>query len=69
MKWLYPKTLGKYPPSRYAHTMNYHKPLYSLIIHGGRNDYENVPFLDDIHILNCKTLIWVEILIKGKTPL
>ena len=53
---------GEKPKPRYFHTMNYYEPGDFLIIHGGRNDYQNESFaLDDTFIFNLNLLQWHKI--------
>ena len=57
-KWEYPEIAGKHPVARFGHSMHYFKPLYSLVIHGGRNDNLKIPYLNDLIMLNCYTMSW-----------
>ena len=53
---------GVKPKPRYFHSMNYYEPGDFLIIHGGRNDYQNESFaLDDTFIFNLNFLQWHKI--------
>ena len=53
---------GVKPKPRYFHSMSYYEPGEFLIIHGGRNDYQNESFaLDDTFIFNLSYLQWHQI--------
>ena len=53
---------GVRPKPRYFHSMSYYEPGEFLIIHGGRNDYQNESFaLDDTFIFNLNYLQWHQI--------
>ena len=53
---------GIKPKPRYFHSMSYYEPGEFLIIHGGRNDYQNESFaLDDTFIFNLNYLEWHQI--------
>ena len=53
---------GIRPKPRYFHSMSYYEPGEFLIIHGGRNDYQNESFaLDDTFIFNLNYLEWHQI--------
>ena len=53
---------GVKPKPRYFHSMSYYEPGGFLIIHGGRNDYQNESFaLDDTFIFNLNYLQWHQI--------
>ena len=50
---------GVKPMPRYFHSMNYYEPGNFLIIHGGRNDFQNDSFaLDDTFIFDLNLLQW-----------
>ena len=53
---------GIKPKPRYFHSMSYYEPGNFLIIHGGRNDFQNESFaLDDTYIFNLNYLQWHKI--------
>ena len=53
---------GVKPKPRYFHSMSYYEPGDFLIIHGGRNDYQNESFaLDDTFIFNLNHLQWHQV--------
>ena len=53
---------GVKPKPRYFHSMSYYEPGNFLIIHGGRNDFQNESFaLDDTFIFNLNFLQWHQI--------
>ena len=53
---------GVKPKPRYFHSMSYYEPGNFLIIHGGRNDFQNESFaLDDTYIFNLNFLQWHKI--------
>ena len=50
---------GIKPKARYFHSMNFYEPGNFLIIHGGRNDFQNDSFaLDDTFIFDLALLQW-----------
>jgi len=53
---------GIKPKPRYFHSMSYYEPGNFLIIHGGRNDYQNESYaLDDTFIFNLNLFQWQKI--------
>ncbi|CAD8151919.1 unnamed protein product [Paramecium pentaurelia] len=60
------QTKGLSPIGRCQHSMNYLEQYQIIVIYGGKNDDLNVNgFLNDIHLLDMKTLTWINVEIKG----
>ena len=64
LKFVKIKTNGKKPLPRYFHSMNFYENGNFIIIHGGRNDFNNESFaLNDTFILNLYNFDWIIIIL------
>ena len=64
LKFVKIKTNGKKPLPRYFHSMNFYENGNFIIIHGGRNDFNNESFaLNDTFILNLYNFDWIKIIL------
>lgn len=54
-----PPTYGKPPSPRICASMDFSLKCNMIFIHGGKNDFENELYLNDIVILDLQTLNWI----------
>jgi len=60
-----PETLGKPPPARYMHTMDYVAASNIVVVYGGRNDFSAGTVLSDLWVLRLCDLEWIEAKVGG----
>ena len=74
LKWCIPEIIGKAPPARYGHSMHHIEWLNSIMIYGGRYDWETNSketkhrLLNDLWLLGLKDFVWTEVINKGEIP-
>ena len=61
-----PETIGRSPPARYMHSMDFIPKICMVAIFGGRNDNSvNSPVLDDIWLIGLHNLEYIEVKVAG----
>jgi hypothetical protein len=62
-----PQTIGKSPPARYLHSMEFYKDKAILIIAGGRNDKIPEIVLNDIWLLKLENMEYQQVIVQNET--
>eukprot|EP00347_Sterkiella_histriomuscorum_P004971 403358389 len=73
LEWKEIRTLGKMPPPRYNHSMNYSEEQNLLVVYGGRCDFaakktNYQQILDDVWVFFLENLTWYQVICTGSIP-
>jgi len=69
VEWVNVKTYGKPPSERISCSLNYYEELQILIIFGGKNEYYNDMYFNELYIFNLLNSNWICANIYDKLPL